>query len=109
MLDMLATLGGGHSFVDFVSTNPNVRETVGRFLPFAALTPLCGAAAFLFDCVFIGATWTQALRNAGLWSALLIFLAAPGLFQALFYRRLLAVTFPAAQSAAQAPIASPRP
>jgi multidrug resistance protein, MATE family len=126
---MLAALGGGHVFVDFVSTNADVRETAARFLPFAALTPLCGAVAFLFDGVFIGATWTQAMRNAmlaalacyigavfllsplgnaGLWSALLIFLAARGLFQALLYRKLLAVTFPAAQSAAETPIAAPR-
>ena len=46
-----------------VSTNPAVREAARAFLPFAALTPLCGAMAFEFDGVFIGATWTRDMRN----------------------------------------------
>jgi MATE family multidrug resistance protein len=98
----LFLLGGG-LFIDFVSTNPDVRAHAREFLVFAALTPLFGAAAFAYDGIFIGATWTRAMRdlmllafalfatvvffaeglgNAGLWLAFLAFLAARGLGQA---------------------------
>jgi multidrug resistance protein, MATE family len=127
VLACILALTGGSVFIDVVSTNAQVRETARQVLLFAAATPLCGAAAFIFDGVFIGATWTQAMRNAmlaalacyigaiillqplanaGLWSALLLFLVARGLFQAVLYPRLIAVTFPAAQSAAKRPVTS---
>ena len=123
---LAAFLIGPH-FIDFISTNAEVRAAARHYLGFAALTPLVGAAAFEFDGVFIGATWTQAMRNtmlaalalyigsfyllkpygnAGLWSALLLFLLARGLGQAALYRRSAAKTFPAAQSSAVAPVAS---
>jgi multidrug resistance protein, MATE family len=117
----------GPYFIDFISTNWPVRDAARHDLAFAALTPLCGAAAFAFDGIFIGATWTQAMRNTmlaalgfyigafyllkpfgntGLWLALLSFLLARGLGQAALYRRSAARTFPAAQSSAIAPVAS---
>ena len=123
----ILALTAGPSFIDFVSTSEAVRKAARTFLTFAALTPVCGALAFIFDGVFIGATWTQAMRNAmlaalacylgaffllkplgnaGLWSALLVFLVARGLFQALSYRRLAAETLPLAQSAAAVPVTS---
>jgi len=123
----LAAFLVGRRFINIISTNDAVRAAARHYLGFAALTPLCGAAAFAFDGVFIGATWTQAMRNimlcavalyigvfyllrpfgnAGLWSALLLFLLARGLGQAVLYRRSAAKTFPAAQSAAAAPVAS---
>jgi len=46
------------------------------------------------------------LGNSGLWIALLVFLLARGLTLALRYRKLSAVSFPLAQSAAVAPVAS---
>jgi MATE family, multidrug efflux pump len=123
----LAAFGAGPFFISFISTNDAVRAAAEHDLVFAALTPLCGAAAFAFDGIFIGATWTKAMRNtmvaalalyiggfyllrplgnAGLWSALLLFLLARGLGQALIYPRSLSRTFPAAQSAAVLPVAS---
>jgi MATE family multidrug resistance protein len=102
----LLFLTGGASLVDLVSTSPEVREEARHFLVFAALTPLASAAAFTFDGVFIGATWTRAMRdlmlvsfaaylatvlaaaplgNAGLWLAMLTFLASRGVAQALAY------------------------
>jgi MATE family multidrug resistance protein len=113
VLSALSWVGGG-AFVDFVSTSPEVRETARKALVFAALSPLFSAVAFTFDGVFIGATWTVAMRNlmlvsfaaylalvwatiplgnAGLWLAMLAFLGLRGAGQALAYPALMRRTF----------------
>jgi MATE family multidrug resistance protein len=105
---------GGGVFIDFVSTNPDVRSYARDYLVFAALTPLFGAAAFAFDGIYTGATWTRSMRdlmviafiaygavllvagdlgNTALWIALLIFLSARGLGQFILYPRLAKKTF----------------
>lgn len=104
----------GPEFIDFVSTNPDVRAEARDFLIFAALAPLIGAAAFAFDGIYIGATWTRQMRdlmllsfalylgvfavtrgwsNEGLWLAFVCFLGVRGLGQALLYPRLSARAF----------------
>ncbi|WP_342359102.1 MATE family efflux transporter [Terrarubrum flagellatum] len=109
---LFATSGG--ALIDFISTNAEVRSTARAFLLFAALAPFAGALAFLFDGVFIGATWTRAMRdamlvsfalgglvyvaaspwgNSGLWLTFLAFLALRGLVQAALYSRLERATF----------------
>ena len=105
---------GGGIFIDFVSTNPDVRAYARDYLVFAALTPLFGAAAFAFDGIYTGATWTRSMRdlmviafavygaillaagnlgNTALWIALLTFLSARGLGQFILYPRLAKKTF----------------
>jgi multidrug resistance protein, MATE family len=105
---------GGGAFIDFVSTSPDVRTYARQYLVFAALTPFFGAAAFAFDGIYTGATWTKAMRdlmlialgiygaillaagslgNTALWIALLVFLSARGLGQAVLYPRLAQKTF----------------
>jgi MATE family multidrug resistance protein len=86
-----------------------VRDAALDYRVVVALIPLIAVWAFLFDGIFIGATRTAELRNAmvaslavyglaaaalvpwlgnpGLWTAMLIFLAARGVFLALVYRR----------------------
>jgi MATE family multidrug resistance protein len=107
-------LVGGGFFIDFVSTNPEVRSYARDYLMFAALTPFFGAAAFAFDGIYTGATWTRSMRdlmviafmaygaillvagdlgNTALWIALLIFLSARGLGQFILYPRLAKKTF----------------
>lgn len=107
-------LVAGGPFIDFVSTNPDVRAYARDYLVFAALTPLMGAAAFAFDGIYTGATWTRSMRdlmviafviyagillaagdlgNTALWIALLAFLSARGLGQLLLYPRLARKTF----------------
>jgi MATE family multidrug resistance protein len=107
-------VAGGGAFIDFVSTNPEVRAYARDFLVFAALTPLFGAAAFAFDGIYIGATWTKPMRNlmlaafavyaatllaaqglgnTGLWLGFLLFLAARGLGQAALAPRLTRKSF----------------
>jgi len=107
-------LVGGGLFIDFVSTNPEVRAYAREYLAFAALTPLVGAAAFAFDGIYTGATWTRSMRdlmviafliyaaillaagglgNTALWIALLAFLGARGIGQFILYPRLAKRTF----------------
>jgi MATE family multidrug resistance protein len=107
-------LAGGTWFIDFVSTNTDVRIQARDYLIFAALTPLVGAAAFAFDGIYIGATWTRAMRdlmviafagygltllsaggigNSGLWMAFLVFLGARGIGQAALWPRLARKSF----------------
>jgi MATE family multidrug resistance protein len=95
-----AALAGGKDFIDFLTTNLEVRAYAQDYLVFAALSPLVGALAFQLDGVFIGTTWTRDMRNmmllslmiylacvyvlqpfgnAGLWMALLVFFLVRGL------------------------------
>jgi MATE family multidrug resistance protein len=106
----------GYPFIDFISTSEAVRRQAREFLPLAAFTPFIGAVAFTFDGVFIGATWTRAMRdlmlvslalffatlwllkpygNWGLWIAMAAFLGARGVGQSLLYPRLARRTFAA--------------
>jgi MATE family multidrug resistance protein len=117
----------GKPFIDFLTTESQVRAYARDYLLFAALAPLAGALAYELDGVFVGATWTRDMRNmmlvslalyiasfyllrpfgnAGLWLSLLLFLLARGLTQACRYRKLSASSFPLAQSAAATPVAS---
>lgn len=109
-----AFLAIGAPFIDFVSTDPEVRALARLYLAFAALTPLAGAVAFAFDGIYVGATWTRAMRdlmlgalglylailalgqgwgNTGLWIAFLGFLAVRGVGQAALYPSLTRRTF----------------
>ena len=109
-----AFLSGGGRFIDFVSTNPEVRAYAREYLVFAAMTPLFGAAAFAYDGIYIGATWTVAMRNlmlaafaafgitllvgqnlgnTGLWIAFLTFLITRGVGQAALCPRLIGDAF----------------
>lgn len=110
----LAALVAGRYFIDFVSTNEAVRAYARAYLPYAAMAPLLGALAFEFDGVYIGATWTREMRNlmllalalylaasfalrplgnAGLWLALLTFLAARSVGQMWLYPGLVQRSF----------------
>ena len=113
----LLSFAGGNAFIDFVTTNGLVRETARAYLPLAALAPLAAAAPFAYDGIYIGATWTRAMRNlmlcalatygallgfvhllelgnTGLWIAFVGFLGARGLGQALAFPALARTTFP---------------
>lgn len=91
----------GPAFIDLLSVNPEVRETAGRYLGWAALAPFLGTICFQFDGIFTGALATRDMRNMmivslaiflgawallekpfgndGLWAALNIFFVARGL------------------------------
>lgn len=95
----------GENIIGFLTTTESVRAEAVKYLPWAALTAITGALAFQMDGVFIGATWSAAMRNMmlaafvgylaaiglfvpllgnhGLWLALNLFLAFRGIFLAL--------------------------
>lgn len=107
---------GGDRVIDAVTTNPEVREAARLYLVPAALAPLVAALPFAFDGIYVGATWTRAMRNlmlaatltygaillatqgagwnnTGLWLSFLGLLGARGVGQALAYPGLVARTF----------------
>src|SRR5205085_11328092 len=109
----LVLLAGGAALIDIMTTSEPVRETARQFLFLAALAPPAGALAYGFDGIYVGATWTRDMRNlmfaalalyliawwglrpfgnTGLWWALLAFLLARGLLQAMRYPALLRAT-----------------
>ncbi|NOD47009.1 MULTISPECIES: MATE family efflux transporter [unclassified Ruegeria] len=54
----------GPSLIDLMSTSPEVRLASRDYLFWAALAPVVGVASWMFDGIYIGATWTRAMRNA---------------------------------------------
>ena len=110
---LLFTVTGDH-LIDLITTSPDVRIAARDFMVLAALAPLCGVLAYCFDGVYIGAAWARDMRNLmllafvvylgvwyvltpwgnfGLWIALLVFLLARGVLQALRYPTLVRTAF----------------
>ncbi|EJZ22379.1 MATE family efflux transporter [Rhizobium sp. Pop5] len=109
----------GPWLISVLTTSSEVREAAGIYLPWAAVTGLTGALAFLMDGVFIGATWSVDMRNRmlmsfagyllmlavfvplfgnhGLWLAMNAFLLFRGFFLAVLVRPRADQTFRAAQ------------
>ncbi len=65
----------GPAMIAFMTTSPEVREIGNLYLIWAVLAPLLGVLAFQMDGVFIGATWSETMRNMMLLS-LAVFIAA---------------------------------
>jgi MATE family, multidrug efflux pump len=104
----------GAPLIDVMTTSKPVRVAARDFLLFAAGAPVAGVLAYAYDGIYIGATWARDMRNlmlialaiyfavwwvlqplgnAGLWLALLAFLLARGVLQALRYPALVRTTF----------------
>ncbi|HKU08069.1 MAG TPA: MATE family efflux transporter [Bradyrhizobium sp.] len=104
----------GPIVIDIMTASAEVRRIARDFLPFVIVSPLLAVGAFVFDGVYIGATWARDMRNLmlaslaifltawfalrgygnyGLWGALLVHYAARGGLQALAYPRLLRRSF----------------
>lgn len=100
----------GPALIDLMTTSPEVRLAARDYLFWAALAPVIGVASWMFDGIYIGATWTRAMRNAmvlsvaiyvvalfilvptlgnhGLWAALMVLNIARGVTLAWRYPRL---------------------
>lgn len=104
----------GTALIDLMTTSPEVRAAARAFMLYAALAPVIGVGAYIYDGIFIGATWARDMRNlmvaalaiylavwwalsgfgnTGLWIAILTFLAARGVLQAVRYPALARATF----------------
>lgn len=66
---------GGPFLIDALSVDPEVREMARTYLPYAALAPIIGFAAYQMDGIFIGTTRTAEMRNAGI-AAVAIYIGA---------------------------------
>ena len=110
----LLLLAAGPQLIDLMTANEAVRLAARQFLTYAALSSVIGTFAFTYDGIYIGATWTRAMRNlmlvtlvvyvaawwvtrplgnAGLWLSILTFLALRGMLQALSYPALARQSF----------------
>jgi MATE family multidrug resistance protein len=112
----LSTLfaAAGTPIVSSFSTDAAVVAAATAFSDWLLVIPLAGVVSFVFDGVFIGATWTRAmlltmaaavavdivalelaapLGNHGLWLAFTLFLAARALAQAALLPSLARRTF----------------
>jgi MATE family multidrug resistance protein len=109
----------GPWLISALTTSPEVRQAALTYMPWAAITGLTGALAFVMDGVFIGATWSSDMRNRmlmsfagylaavaifvplygnhGLWLAMNGFLLFRGVFLAVLVARRADQTFRAAQ------------
>ena len=65
----------GPAMIEFMTTSPEVREVGNTYLIWAVLAPLLGVLAFQMDGVYIGATWSDTMRNMMLLS-LAVYIAA---------------------------------
>ncbi|MGH6702347.1 MAG: MATE family efflux transporter [Bradyrhizobium sp.] len=104
----------GPALIDFMTASEEVRGNARLYLVFVSLAPVLGVFAFVFDGVYIGATWARDMRNlmllslliflsawlllrglgnAGLWGALLVLYAARGGLEALRYPSLFKASF----------------
>ncbi|MBY6065971.1 MATE family efflux transporter [Leisingera aquaemixtae] len=101
---------GGPWLIDLMSTSPEVREAGRVFLIWAVAMPVLSVASWMFDGIYIGATWTGAMRRAmlqsvaiyaaallilvptfgnhGLWASLMVLNLARGVTLGLRYPRL---------------------
>ena len=70
----------GNITIGIMTTNQAVANTASIFLIWAILTPLFGVLAFQMDGVFIGATWTNDMRNMMLLSLVVYLLSYYALF-----------------------------
>ena len=100
--------------IDTFAATPAVAETGRSYAIWLAIMPFAGVAAFVFDGVFVGASWTRALLvsmigaavvyaaslwltwplgNDGLWLSFVLFLALRAVFQLILVPGLLRQEF----------------
>lgn len=66
----------GHQVIALMTTSEEVRAAAGSYLPWMVAAPIFGAAAWMLDGIFIGATRTGDMRNMMIISAAIYFAAA---------------------------------
>ena len=98
---------GGPYLIDLMATSPEVRQEARDYLIWAAALPIISLASYMYDGIYIGATWTRDMRiamiqsvaiyvltlvalvpllgNHGLWVALVVLNVARGVTLGLRY------------------------
>ena len=98
---------GGMRIVSILTDEPHVIERAAEFIPWAWFIPAAGAAAFIWDGLFIGFTATRGMLvssviaaliffctyllsvnlmgNHGLWLAQILYLSTRGIIQTIWY------------------------
>ena len=113
MFSLLYAAAGARFAASF-STDPAVVATTLAYVPWAVLLPVLGVSSYVFDGIYIGATWTRAMLltmgaaclayaalifatagmgNHGLWLAFSLFLVARAAAQAAMLPGLRRKTF----------------
>jgi MATE family multidrug resistance protein len=114
----------GQPIVGLLTGQPELQALAGTFLPWIVVSPLLSFWSFLWDGVFVGATWADAMRNTmlasafavfvpafyatqaaglgnhGLWLSFLVFMTARAVTMTLVYRRRAPRLFPGPRPAA---------
>lgn len=107
---------GGQGFLNLLTDDPSVTEAATHFFGWALLIPTAGLAAFIWDGVYIGATYTRGMLQAmgvaaalffmlyyslyplwgnhALWLAFMVYLPARGLVQTGLKNHLYGKAFP---------------
>ena len=83
VLFTLAYLIAGQQIVALLTNQTELREVTTRYLPWIIISPLVSFWSFLFDGVFIGATWAPEMRNTMLISTFAVFLPVFYLFRSM--------------------------
>ena len=76
----------GPFLIRLLTTDPAVIESAMTYLPYCALAPIAGFAAYQMDGIFIGTTRTAAMRNAGI-AAVILYIGAHYLIYPVKYQR----------------------
>lgn len=72
----------GQPIIGLLTSQAELRVLAGTFLPWIVVSPLLSFWSFLWDGVFVGATWADAMRNTMLFSAFAVFVPAFHIMQA---------------------------
>jgi len=73
----------GRQIIDLLTGQDDLRELASAYLPWVILSPLVSFWSFLFDGVFVGATWARDMRNTMAFSAFVVFVPTYYLTQAM--------------------------
>lgn len=74
---------GGPWLIDLLAKDAEVQATARQYLPWMAIAPLVGCAAWMLDGIFIGAARGRDMRNMMILSAIVYVIAAAVLIPAL--------------------------
>jgi MATE family multidrug resistance protein len=73
----------GRQIIDMLTGQAHLRALATSYLPWIIVSPVVSFWSFLFDGVFVGATWAREMRNTMAFSAFVVFVPTYYLTQAM--------------------------